>query len=665
MRIHNKSDNSHQVIVSNNTNDAASLSGGSDAHPPPPRPDNRRVSVAQVPAGTTPSNEYAFTAPFSDLEAGLAWPDAEQLLQTIISSDWNSLTLPPETWPATHSTAGVVPDAQIDPRLQETHVNSTHNGESHMAIQSLSNMITNVSSRVTNAVETLPDLNPAFLNNCLQTYFTRFNPTFPVLHRPTFVFKECSPSLLLNAIALGSLFIGTEDAVSKGEALWRLAYTAVSTSWQSFMAHRGAYDSRSGFQLVLTALLGQTYAMLSKNESLRVTSQIYHSLSFNWARHCGMFDLDGAAPFNLPDPNDRDGLVRGWKLWVSRELQSRALLGHYILDGQLSFMSGQPTSVVHTANPLMMSSNSRLFDAQTADEWFSEMKVVAVTSTSFQDVYGALFQPPALDPALGGSSHLWNVQSHIDLRVILEGVHALIRETQDPLYVPTIWRPPSSSDISNALLQIRRHLEVGWSQNSVEKLGLLMRWHLCCLDAVVKLTATSKDLCRLYQIPQNLFQVENSQQAQPAVMDWNVDSFDAKRALLHATAIQDIAAQLPLSQVNSMWMPIPIFAAAMVSILFCLNGVSTVTVPYTVDWSVVLDAVDPTTGHDNYEDSGRSKTQMFFASNIQSPTSAIGLARNLRYELNSLQTIIHGLSVQWGVCVELEQVLQTLKAHCP
>ncbi|KAK6206457.1 hypothetical protein LQW54_007750 [Pestalotiopsis sp. IQ-011] len=69
-------------------------------------------------------------------------------------------------------------------------------------------MITNVSSRVTNAVETLPDLNPAFLNNCLQTYFTRLNPTFPVLHRPTFVFKECSPSLLLNAIALGSLFIG-------------------------------------------------------------------------------------------------------------------------------------------------------------------------------------------------------------------------------------------------------------------------------------------------------------------------------------------------------------------------------------------------------------------------------------------------------------------------
>ena len=148
MRIHNKSDNSHQIIVATNTNETASLSGGSDVNnnPPAPHPDNRRVSsVSHIPAAT-PSNEYAFTAPFSDLEAGLAWPDAEQLFQTIISSDWNSLTLPPETWTATHSAAGVVPDAQIDPRLQDGHVNSTQNGESHMAIQSLSNMITNVVS---------------------------------------------------------------------------------------------------------------------------------------------------------------------------------------------------------------------------------------------------------------------------------------------------------------------------------------------------------------------------------------------------------------------------------------------------------------------------------------------------------------------------------------
>lgn len=37
-------------------------------------------------------------------------------------------------------------------------------------------------------------------------------PILPLVHRPTFVYRDCSAPLLLNAIALGSLFLGTEDA---------------------------------------------------------------------------------------------------------------------------------------------------------------------------------------------------------------------------------------------------------------------------------------------------------------------------------------------------------------------------------------------------------------------------------------------------------------------
>lgn len=98
-----------------------------------------------------------------------------------------------------------------------------------------------------------------FLDKCLHMFFTHFNPTFPVLHRPTFVFKDCTPPLLLNAIALGSLFLGPRDAIAKvsrilpassftlmgslqqGEALWRLAHIAVATS----VSHTGPRRSRS------------------------------------------------------------------------------------------------------------------------------------------------------------------------------------------------------------------------------------------------------------------------------------------------------------------------------------------------------------------------------------------------------------------------------------
>lgn len=53
------------------------------------------------------------------------------------------------------------------------------------------------------------------MDGSLHMFFSKFIPTFPVLHRPTFVFRDCPATLLLNAIALGSLFLGTEDSVAK------------------------------------------------------------------------------------------------------------------------------------------------------------------------------------------------------------------------------------------------------------------------------------------------------------------------------------------------------------------------------------------------------------------------------------------------------------------
>lgn len=76
-------------------------------------------------------------------------------------------------------------------------------------------MVTSLSKGVTSAVEELPELTSVFLDNCLQSYFTHFNARFQILHRPTFVYRDSSPSLVLNAIALGSLYIGSTDAIAK------------------------------------------------------------------------------------------------------------------------------------------------------------------------------------------------------------------------------------------------------------------------------------------------------------------------------------------------------------------------------------------------------------------------------------------------------------------
>jgi hypothetical protein len=61
----------------------------------------------------------------------------------------------------------------------------------------------------------LTDLTPRFLDSSLHMFFDKFVPIFPVIHRPTFLLRDCSAPVLLNAIALGSLFLGKEESIEK------------------------------------------------------------------------------------------------------------------------------------------------------------------------------------------------------------------------------------------------------------------------------------------------------------------------------------------------------------------------------------------------------------------------------------------------------------------
>ena len=95
-----------------------------------------------------------------------------------------------------------------------------------------SQIINTLSADVTSEAQST-GLTSVFLDGCLHMFFTQLVPTFPVVHAPTFVFKDWIHPLLLNAIALGSLFMRKPDYTAKGEVLWRLAYTAVATSWHT------------------------------------------------------------------------------------------------------------------------------------------------------------------------------------------------------------------------------------------------------------------------------------------------------------------------------------------------------------------------------------------------------------------------------------------------
>ncbi|OQE25878.1 hypothetical protein PENFLA_c008G07164 [Penicillium flavigenum] len=591
----------------------------------------------------------------SELDFELVWPDSEDLFQSLMSSDttdqWQmplgTLPFPPVVQDMNGMSFG-------SPSLFDDHrstVGAIPSGGGHQAVQDVTEMVTSSSSSVTAAVKAT-SITSVFLDECLHMFFVRFIPTFPILHRATFVFRECTHALLLNAIAIGSLYLGPKDSVAKGEALWRLAHTALSTSWQSMITHNGPYDACKGVQLMITALLGQIYGALSKNRAIRTTSQVFHPLGFLWARHCGMYDSEPYSLDNLPSVDAPAAeKEHQWRIWTAREIQQRSLLAYYVLDGLVAQTSSDGASSRHVANPLSLPSSEEAFDASTADEWLAHMHTQKPDQSSFRTIFRSLFPP------VGNFRTLEYRFSAFSLRVVLEGLQSLTSDFDDNELAVGV---PSQSDVRRALAQVHETISMSIHFIAAERLEILLRWHTVCLDTMINSTALSRHVCSRYNIIQHVSGGCGTVRPGFDLVKW-ANSEDARRAVLHAVAIQDIVEQLPRGRAHAVHMPSSLFAAATIFVVFSLAGVATVNLPRNTVWQdALLSRSDLNLGNEDIRPRPGSETKRFVedgngASSLPLPIG--GSVRNLLYELNSMQKLFRCLSSQWGIAHDMEDII--------
>ncbi|KAJ5541634.1 hypothetical protein N7494_006710 [Penicillium frequentans] len=589
----------------------------------------------------------------SDMDFALVWPDSENLFQSLMSSDttdqWQmplgTLPFPPVVQDINGMNFGS-PNSFDD---RSSSIGAIPSGGGHQAVRDVTDMINSSSSSVTAAVKAT-SITSVFLDECLHMFFVRFIPTFPILHRATFVFRECTHALLLNAIAIGSLYLGPSDAVAKGEALWRLAHTAIATSWQSLITHNGPYDTCKGVQLMITALLGQIYGALSRNRAVRTTSQVFRPLGFFWARHCGMYDSEPYSMENLPS-NDAPAAEKEhqWRIWAAREIQQRALLAYYVLDGLVAQMSGDGASARHVSNSLILPSSEPAFDASSPDEWLAHMHAQKPDQSSFRVVFRSLFPP------VGNFRALDYQFSAFALRVVLEGLQSLISDGDDHDLAVGV---PGQSDVRRALAQVHETISMSLHFSAAERLEILLRWHTVCLDTMVNSTVLSRHVCSRYDIPQHVSGGCRTTRPGFDLIKW-ANTEDARRAVLHAVAIQDIIEQLPRGRAHVVHMPSSLFAAATIYVVFTLAGITTVNLPRTIVWQdALLSHSDLHLGHDDIRPPSGSETRRFVATDQGiPPVFAGGAIRNLLYELNSIQKLFRCLSSQWGIAHDMEDIV--------
>ena len=140
-----------------------------------------------------------------------SWIDSGDMLEFLMSDMNWPMTLPVMQFEPSDLQHGFN-DSVIQP------LTSQQTGPGHHAMQQMSRLIADLSSSLTAEIEST-GITSAFLDTCMHVFFEKFIPSFPVLHKATFSVRESSHPLLLNIIALGSLFVGAKDALAKGEAL--------------------------------------------------------------------------------------------------------------------------------------------------------------------------------------------------------------------------------------------------------------------------------------------------------------------------------------------------------------------------------------------------------------------------------------------------------------
>ena len=505
----------------------------------------------------------------------------------------------------------------------------------NMALDQIYRMIDDLSRRLNSDVHR-SGFTSAFLDSCLQEFFTRISPNFPVIHKQTFSPQKSIPPLLLNMVALGSLFVCEKDAIEKGEMLWRLGHTAVATSWQTLIELRGPWDACDGIQLVLTALLGQTYALVSSNANIRTTASVFHGLGFYWARTSGMYAVHDGLMEGLPsvDMSEQVKNTR-WKTWAAGEVQRRAILGHYILDGLISQASGSPASARHLINSLGTACSDAAFTAETADQWIYEMTRVDTeqlqipVSEAFTRIFASRYPAEPLQ------------LSRLSVFVIVEGLQSLIsdlHETRGPVFGAV-----SSTQIIQAMLNIHQgNIESTATispSDPHDNIPALIRWHSVFIELTAPSISIYRWLCNRYQLPQVLGGIHARSRLEDLDLHQWAMKPDAFRAVLHAISITHLLENLPLSLVYTMHIPTAVFTSAMVIASMCIFHQTVIKIPKTCNWSEIWqDTADISVNQENTMDV------------------------NLVEKMNSLQVVLKTVASQWGVSAQMGEIIMRLTA---
>ncbi|ORY25649.1 fungal-specific transcription factor domain-domain-containing protein [Naematelia encephala] len=195
------------------------------------------------------------------------------------------------------------------------------------------------------------------LSDFVDLYFEKFHPTFPILHRATFVRAETPPMLLLATAAIGATFADKEFKPISA-ALCELVRRMVQ--WMRASDQRSKFDIDALIAYTLVTLLGLSCGSreLFLHSEISRCSLNTSRRRLHWLR------------------TNRDDSFKGgnsvedrWQVFIEEEGRKRVGWGIFLLDLQMAMLLGMaPISTVSEAT-VQLPCDEALWEAPDAVSW--------------------------------------------------------------------------------------------------------------------------------------------------------------------------------------------------------------------------------------------------------------------------------------------------------
>ena len=180
--------------------------------------------------------------------------------------------------------------------------------------------------------------------DCLEHYWQYFHPSFPIVHRPTFLPTKPSPLLASAMVAIGSQYDTRPDA-----KMYSLTLLEIATK---LLRRRDNITSRSRLADLQCVFLLE---ILSKYCARRVeveTSARFRSLFASLDQARRTLATDPLAVFRtLRKERGPDDVQRAHKFWLEHETRRRILQASTVLDLQQMTLFEQPATIIHHERP--------------------------------------------------------------------------------------------------------------------------------------------------------------------------------------------------------------------------------------------------------------------------------------------------------------------------